>query len=182
MVLGSIPYSAKYGARLARQARSRPALGSARRWQKKFTLKGRAVCARMRASSPRRASTLSMAAGSEPSPPAVGHGDGQRAALHARHRRLNYRVLDPEELLQKHRSAYGLVSRAPVASPALTLRQSRVGRWQESRFASFRATLVLIVEQGLEFFLQITRPTVLFRRVEGIHRRPIVLPERLDKG
>ena len=46
------------------------------------------------------------------------HGDGQRAVLHACHRRLNYRVLDPEELLQKHRSGLHPVSGSPPASPA----------------------------------------------------------------
>ena len=54
-----------------RQAASRSALGFGGAWQKKLTLNGLTVCARMAASSWRRSSRLSRAPGSEPSPPAL---------------------------------------------------------------------------------------------------------------
>ncbi len=71
MALASSPSSAKYGASAARHAASRSASGSGGVWQKKLTLNGFVVCARMAASSLRMASRLSMAQGSEPSPPAL---------------------------------------------------------------------------------------------------------------
>ena len=38
-------------------------------------------------------------------------------------------------------------------------------------------TLILAVEQTFEFLLQVSSPTVLLRRFECIHGRPVVFPE-----
>ena len=67
----SMPNSANQGASAARHAVSRAASGTGGAWQKKLTFHGFVVCVRIASSSVRSASSESVAAGSEPSPPSL---------------------------------------------------------------------------------------------------------------
>jgi hypothetical protein len=70
MLAGSMPNSAWKGASAARHRASRAASGTGGVWQKKLRFQGRVVCAVRACSSLRSTSGVSMAQGSEPSPPA----------------------------------------------------------------------------------------------------------------
>jgi hypothetical protein len=81
MVVGSIPYSAKYGASVVRQRASRSTSGSGSVWQKKFTLNGLVVSAAMVVSSAPHAGDVEQRAGKRAEATRVRDRDGERAAL-----------------------------------------------------------------------------------------------------
>lgn len=89
------------------------------------------VCAVMACSSARSDSSVSMAQGKRAQPASVRHGNRQRAALYARHRRLNNGQLDAEKILDIHAPAF-FKRHKTKASPLLDTCASRAVSCQAS--------------------------------------------------
>ena len=110
--------------------------------------------------------------GRRPDPGGPGPG---RAPLARRRDREGISTDQPAPPLRPGLRPASRLERQRLPDPDVTGRRSRAGRSPGSR--SGPGACVLAVEQRLQLPLQVGRPAVLLRRLERVHRRPVVLPE-----